>query len=134
MFYTTRNFHGIRLQILVIFAMPTTDGGTCVDMVTWSGRCLLVFNFACQLFAMPTTDGSACVAMVTWSGSSSLVFNFACQLLCTFLSSSTIYNFVNGDHNSWNISEGEQDLKSRQILAVGYSKKTGKTREILKSM
>ena len=37
-------------------------------------------------------------------------------------------------HHSWNISEGEEELKSRQILAVGCTKKTGKTREILKSM
>ena len=32
-----------------LFAMPTTDGGACVTMVTWSGSSSLVFNFACQL-------------------------------------------------------------------------------------
>ena len=45
-----------------------------------------------------------------------------------------VYNFVNDNRNSRNVSEGEEVLKSRQILAVGYSKKTGKTREILKIM
>ena len=55
-------------------------------------------------------------------------------MLCTFLSLSNIYNFVIGNHNSQNISEGEKVLRSRQILTVGCAKKTGKTREILKSM
>ena len=32
------------------------------------------------------------------------------------------------------MSEGEEVLKSRQILPVGRTKKTVKTREILKSM
>ena len=41
---------------------------------------------------------------------------------------------MNGNHNSWNMSEGEEELKSCQILAVGCTKKTGKTREIVKSM
>ena len=48
-----------------------------------------------------------------------------------FLSLSKIYNFVNGNHNSRNKSEGKKVLKSRQILAVGCTKKTGKTKEIL---
>ena len=52
-------------------------------------------------------------------------------MLCTFLSLSKIYNFVNNNHNSRNISEYEKVLKSRQILAVGYPKKTGKAREIV---
>ena len=55
-------------------------------------------------------------------------------MLCTFLSLSKIYKFVNINHNSCNISEGEEVLKSRRILAVGSTKKTGKTREILKTM
>ena len=55
-------------------------------------------------------------------------------MLCTFFTLSKTYNFVSGNHISRNISEGEEVLKSRQILAVGCTKKTGKTREILKSM
>ena len=47
---------------------------------------------------------------------------------CTFLSLSEIYNFVNDNHNSRNISEGIEVVKSRQILTVGCTKKTGKTR------
>ena len=56
---------------------------------------------------------------------------------CTFLSLLKMYNFVNGNRNSRNSSEGKEELKSRQILAVGCTMKTGKTREIseiLKSM
>ena len=45
-----------------------------------------------------------------------------------------IYNFVNDNRNLRDISEGEEVLKSRQILAVGCSKKTGKTGEIRKTM
>ena len=55
-------------------------------------------------------------------------------MLLTFLSLSKICNFVNGNHNLRNISEGEEVLKSRQISAIGCTKKTGKAREILKTM
>ena len=75
---------------------------------------------------MPTTDGSACIAMVTWS--------VVLTMLCTFLNLSKIYNFVSSNDNSRNISEGEEVLKSREILAVRCTKKTDKTRDILKSM
>ena len=44
-------------------------------------------------------------------------------MLCTFLSLSKIYNFVDGNHNSRNISEGDEVLRSRPILAVGRTKK-----------
>ena len=37
-------------NLIPVFAMPTTDGGACVAMVTWSGSSSLVFNFACQLY------------------------------------------------------------------------------------
>ena len=43
-------------------------------------------------------------------------------------------NVVNGNHNSQNISEGQEVIKSRPILATRCAKKTGKTREILKTM
>ena len=55
-------------------------------------------------------------------------------MLCTFLNLSKLYNFVSGNHNLRNMSEGEEVLKSRQILAVGCTNKIGKTREFLKSM
>ena len=49
----------------------------------------------------------------------------------TFLRLSKIYNFVNGNQNSRNINEGEEVLKSGQILAVGCTNKIGKIKEIL---
>ena len=55
-------------------------------------------------------------------------------MLCMFLSLYKIYNFVNDNRNLRDMSEGEEVLKSLQILAVGCSKKTGKTREIRKTM
>ena len=55
-------------------------------------------------------------------------------MLCTVLNLAKMYNFVNGNHNSRSISEGEEVLKSRQILAIACTKKIGKTREILKTM
>ena len=89
-----------------------------------------MMNFV--IFAMPSTDDGACVAVVMWSARSSLLLNFTCQLC--FVRLSKIHNFVNAHHNSQNTSEGEEVLKSSLILAVGLTKKTGKTREILKSI
>ena len=45
-------------------------------------------------------------------------------ILHTILSLSQIYNFINGNHNSRNISESKEELQSGQILAVGCTKKT----------
>ena len=49
----------------------------------------------------------------------------------TCLRLSKIYNFVNGNQNLQNISEGEELLMSGQIVVVGRTNKIGKISEIL---
>ena len=49
----------------------------------------------------------------------------------TCLRLSKIYNFVNGNQNLQNISEGEELVMSGQIEVVGRTNKIGKIREIL---
>ena len=48
---TAGHWHSSRYRVCEprLFAMPPTDSGARVTMVTWSGSSSLVFNFACQL-------------------------------------------------------------------------------------